>query len=133
MEFGVTMFPAEYAMEATDLGREAEARGFESLFFPEHIHIPSSRLSPYPSGGPLPDEYSHNLDPFVAFGAVAAVTSKILLGTGICLVIQRDPITTARAISSLDNLSKGRFLFGIGAGTVRRSRTTASSTVSAGG
>ena len=116
MDFGVTMFPAEYAMEATDLGRETEARGFESLFFPEHIHIPSSRITPYPSGGPLPDEYAHNLDPFVAFGAVAAVTSRILLGTGICLVIQRDPITTARVISSLDNLSNGRFLFGIGAG-----------------
>ena len=116
MDFGVTMFPAEYAMDVADLGRETEARGFESLFFPEHTHIPASRKTPYPSGGPLPDEYSHNLDPFVAFGAVAAVTSKILLGTGICLIIQREPIATARVISSIDTLSKGRFLFGIGAG-----------------
>jgi probable F420-dependent oxidoreductase len=116
MDFGVTMFPAEYAMDVADLGRETEARGFESLFFPEHTHIPASRKTPYPSGGPLPDEYAHNLDPFVAFGAVATATSRIMLGTGICLIIQREPIATARVISSLDTLSKGRFLFGIGAG-----------------
>lgn len=116
MEFGVTMFPTDYAMNVVELGREIEARGFESYWFPEHTHIPVAMRTPYPAGGPLPEEYKHTLDPFVAFGAIAAATTTIKLGTGICLIIQRDPITTARAVASLDQLSNGRFLFGIGAG-----------------
>jgi len=116
MDIGVTMFPADFAMDVVELGRETEARGFESLFLPEHTHIPSARKTPWPQGGPLPDEYAHSLDPFVAFGAVAAATTTLKLGTGICLVIQRDAITTAHEVSSVDYLSKGRFLFGIGAG-----------------
>jgi probable F420-dependent oxidoreductase len=116
MQFGVTMFPADFAMNLLDLGKASEEHGFESLWFPEHTHIPTSRETPWPGGAELPKEYSHTFDPFVAFGAVAAVTSRIKLGTGICLVIQRDPITTAKEIASLDQLSNGRFLFGIGAG-----------------
>ncbi len=116
MEFGVTMFPTDYAMNVVELGREIEARGFESYWFPEHTHIPTAMRTPYPAGGPLPEEYKHTLDPFVAFAAIAAATTRIKLGTGICLIIQRDPITTARAVASLDHLSNGRFLFGIGAG-----------------
>jgi len=116
MQFGAFMFPTDYAIDPVRLGRELEGRGFDSLFFPEHTHIPTSRLSPFPAGGDLPDEYKHTIDPFVAFGAVAAVTSRLKLGTGILLVIQRDTITTAREVASLDHLSNGRFLFGIGAG-----------------
>jgi len=118
MHFGVTMFPADYAMNVVDLGRAAEGLGFESLFLPEHTHIPTSRRTPRPGGGelPLPDEYAHTLDPFVALGAVAAATSRLKLGTGICLLIQRDPIITAKEVASVDHLSGGRFLFGIGAG-----------------
>ena len=91
MKFGVYMFPTDYAIDPVELGKAAEAHGFESLFFPEHTHIPTSRLSPFPGGGDLPKEYSHTLDPFVALGAVASVTERLLLGTGICLVIERDP------------------------------------------
>lgn len=116
MHFGVTMFPADYAMNVVDLARSAEDLGFESLFLPEHTHIPTSRRTPRPGGGELPREYSHTLDPFVALGAVAAATSGLKLGTGICLVIQRDPIITAKEVASLDYLSGGRFLFGIGGG-----------------
>ena len=116
MEFGVTMFPTDYAMNVVELGREIEARGFESYWFPEHTHIPTALRTPWPGGGELPEEYKHTLDPFVAFAAIAAATTRIKLGTGICLVVQRDPITTARAVASLDLLSNGRFLFGIGAG-----------------
>ncbi|MBV9544890.1 MAG: LLM class F420-dependent oxidoreductase, partial [Chloroflexi bacterium] len=122
MQFGVTMFPADYAMRVTDLGRAAEDRGFESLFLPEHTHIPVHRETPW-SGtttpGDPPREYVHTIDPFVAFGAVAAVTSRIKLGTGICLVIQRDPILLAKEVASIDLLSGGRFLFGVGAGWLR--------------
>jgi probable F420-dependent oxidoreductase len=116
MDIGVTMFPADFAMDVVELGREVEARGFESLFLPEHTHIPTSRLTPYGGGGELPPEYSHTIDPFVALGAVAAATSRLRLGTGICLVIERDPITTAKEVATLDRLSGGRFLFGIGGG-----------------
>jgi probable F420-dependent oxidoreductase len=99
-----------------EVGRLLEAHGFESLFLPEHTHIPVSRETPYPGGGELPPEYSHTLDPFVALGAVAAVTERLKLGTGVCLVIERDPIVTAKEVSTLDHLSGGRFLFGVGAG-----------------
>jgi probable F420-dependent oxidoreductase len=116
MKFGLGMFPTDYSIDATELGRAAEEQGFESLWFPEHTHIPTSRRSPYPSGGELPPDYSHSLDPFVALGAVAAVTRNLRLGTGICLVIERDPIVLAKEVASLDHLSGGRVLFGVGAG-----------------
>ena len=116
LQFGVAIFPADYAIDPVVLGRMAEARGFESLWFPEHTHIPVSRKTPYPAGGDLPPEYWHTHDPFVALGAVAGATERIKLGTGICLIVERDPITTAKEVASLDSLSGGRFLFGIGAG-----------------
>ena len=116
MKFGVYMFPTDYAIDPVSLGRAAEGHGFESLFVPEHTHIPTSRRSPFPGGGELPKEYSHTLDPFVALGAVAAATERLMLGTGICLVIERDPITLAKEVASLDFISGGRVLFGIGGG-----------------
>ena len=116
MQLGITMFPTAYSMRPADLGRAVEARGFESLFFPEHTHIPLSRQSPWPGGGELPEEYKHTYDPFVALATVAAVTERLRLGTGICLVVERDPITTAKEVASLDVLSDGRVLFGVGAG-----------------
>jgi len=116
MKFGLQMFPTDYDIPVTELEKAAEDLGFESLFFPEHTHIPTSRRTPWPGGAPLPQEYSHTLDPFVALGACAAVTKNLMLGTGICLVIERDPITLAKEVASLDFLSGGRFLFGIGGG-----------------
>src|SRR5437016_5950668 len=94
----------------------SEERGFESLFFPEHTHIPAARQTPYPLGGELPAVYSRTYDPFVALTAAAASTNRLLIGTGICLVIERDPIITAKEVASLDTISGGRFLFGVGAG-----------------
>lgn len=116
MKFGVQMFPTDYAIPVTELGKACEDLGFESVFFPEHTHIPTSRRTPWPGGAELPMEYSHTLDPFVACGAVAAVTKTLKFGTGICLVMQRDPITLAKEVASVDFLSGGRFLFGIGGG-----------------
>ena len=116
MDFGVYMFPTDYAIRPDDLAREVEARGFESIWFPEHTHIPASRRSPWPGGGDLPPEYWHTYDPFVALTAAAAVTTNLKLGTGICLVIERDPIVTAKEVASVDRISNGRFLFGIGGG-----------------
>ena len=116
MKFGVIMFPTEYAIDVVELGRAAEERDFESLFVPEHSHIPTSRRSPWPGGPEMPEEYKHTLDPFVVLGAVAAATERLLLGTGICLVMERDPITLAKEVSTLDLVSGGRFLFGIGGG-----------------
>ncbi len=116
MKFGVQMFPTDYAIPVTELGRACEDLGFESLFFPEHTHIPVSRKTPWPAGGDLPQDYWHTLDPFVAMGAVAAITTRLMVGTGICLVIQRDPIVTAKEVASVDFLSGGRVLFGIGGG-----------------
>jgi probable F420-dependent oxidoreductase len=116
MEFGVAIFPTEDAQDPTELARMAQQRGFESLFFPEHTHIPASRETPYPAGGELPPEYSRTYDPFVALTAAAAATDRLLIGTGICLIIERDPIITAKEVASLDRLSSGRFLFGVGAG-----------------
>ncbi len=115
-EFGVTMFPTDYAMQPVALARAVEERGLDSLFFPEHTHIPVSRDTPFPGGGDLPRMYWHTHDPFVALGAAAAATSRIRLGTGICLVIERDPITLAKECASLDMISNGRFVLGIGAG-----------------
>jgi probable F420-dependent oxidoreductase len=116
VDFGVLMFAADYAVAPDQVARMAEERGFESLFFPEHTHIPVSRDTPYVGGDELPDYYWHTYDPFVALTAAAAATERLLLATGICLVVERDPITTAKEVASLDRLSGGRFLFGVGAG-----------------
>jgi len=116
MKFGVIMFPTDYAIGPAELARAVEERGFESLFFPEHTHIPTSRRTPWPGGAELPRDYSHTLDPFVALAAAAAVTESLRIGTGICLVVERDPIILAKEVASLDFLSGGRFLFGIGGG-----------------
>src|SRR5437667_3924058 len=116
MHHGVFIFPTDYSIRIDELARAVEERGFESLFVTEHTHIPTSRRSPFAGGGPLPKEYSHTLDPFIGLTAAAAATKTLKLGTGICLVIEHDPITLAKTIASLDLLSNGRFLFGIGAG-----------------
>ena len=116
MNFGISMFPTRYSVGPAELARAVEERGFESLFFPEHTHIPTSRRSPWPGGADLPDEYRETLDPFLALTAAAVVTDRLLLGTGICLVVERDPITTAKEVATLDLLSGGRFLFGVGGG-----------------
>ncbi|MFQ5828099.1 MAG: LLM class F420-dependent oxidoreductase [Candidatus Methylomirabilia bacterium] len=116
MHFGLIIFATDYAIRIDELARAAEQRGFESLFLPEHTHIPKSRRSPWAGGGSLPEEYWHTHDPFVALATAAAATTMLKIGTGICLVIERDPITTAKEVASLDFLSNGRFFFGIGAG-----------------
>ena len=116
MHYGVFIFPTDYSIRIDELARAAEARGFESLFVTEHTHIPTSRRSPFAGGGPLPKEYWHTLDPFVGLMAAAAATRTLKVGTGICLVVEHDPITLAKTIATLDMLSNGRFLFGIGGG-----------------
>jgi probable F420-dependent oxidoreductase len=116
MDLGLAHFLTDYGMQPADLARNAEERGFESLFLPEHTHIPVSRRTPYPGGGELPPEYSHTLDPFAALAAAATVTERLKLGTGVCLVIERDPIVTAKEVATVDHISGGRFLFGVGAG-----------------
>jgi probable F420-dependent oxidoreductase len=116
MRVGVSYFPTDYGIDIRELARAVEERGFDSLLLPEHTHIPTSRRTPFPGGGELPKMYSHTHDPFVALSFAAAVTTKIWLGTGICLIPQRDPIVTAKCVASLDQLSNGRFLFGIGGG-----------------
>jgi probable F420-dependent oxidoreductase len=116
MKYGVYQFSTDYAIRIDELARETEARGFESLFVPEHTHIPVSRRSPWPGGPNLPKEYWHTLDPFVTLTVAAAVTTRLKVGTGICLVIERDPITLAKEVASLDHFSGGRVLFGIGGG-----------------
>jgi probable F420-dependent oxidoreductase len=116
MHVGLALFATDQTNDIRDVARAAEDAGFESLFVAEHTHIPTSRESAYPMGGELPEEYSHTLDPFVALAAAAAVTERIRIGTGICLVTERDPVVLAKAVASLDLLSAGRFLFGVGAG-----------------
>ncbi len=116
MDIGVAIFFTDYSMGPAELGRALEERGFESLWAPEHSHIPLSRTSPFPQGGDLPKKYYDVMDPFVTLAAAAAATTRLRVATGICLVIQRDPIHTAKAVASLDQVSGGRFLFGIGAG-----------------
>jgi len=116
MHIGVCIFATDYAIRIDELARETEARGFESLWVPEHTHIPTSRRTPWPGGSELPLEYSHTYDPFISLMYAAATTKTLKLGTGICLVIERDTITLAKEVASLDNLSGGRFLFGIGGG-----------------
>jgi probable F420-dependent oxidoreductase len=116
MHLGVFNFPTEYAIGIAELAEALETRGIESLFVCEHTHIPVSRRSPFPGGGELPKRYKHSYDPFVALAFAAAATRTLRLGTGICLVPQRDPIVTAKSVASLDRLSGGRFLFGVGGG-----------------
>lgn len=116
MKFGIAFFPTDYAIDIMELARVCEDLGYESLFLPEHTHIPTSRRTAWPGGAELPQEYSHTLDPFVAGSAALAVTRNLKVGTGICLVIERDPITLAKEVASIDHLSNGRFLFGIGGG-----------------
>ena len=116
MKYGVAIFATEYAIRPDELARAAEQRGFESLFFPEHTHIPTSRRTPFPRGGDLPREYSHTIDLFVALTMAAAATRNLRLATGICLAIQRDPIILAKEVASVDLLSNGRVIFGIGGG-----------------
>ena len=114
--FGLLIFPTDYALGPDVLAREAEAHGFESLFFPEHTHIPASRKSPWPGGTDLPKQYWHAHDPFVALTMAASVTHTLKVGTGIALVTERDPILMAKQAATLDFLSEGRLLLGVGAG-----------------
>src|SRR6201996_6633865 len=116
MHVGLSMFPTDYAIPPHELAVAAEARGYESLWFPEHSHIPTSRKSPWPGGAELPKYYYDSYDPFLSLAAAATVTKTIKLATGICLVVERDPIHTAKEVSTVDQLSSGRFIFGIGAG-----------------
>ena len=115
MDFGAAMFFTDYSMGPAELGRALEARGFESVWAPEHSHIPSSRATPFPQGGELPKKYYDAMDPFVTLTAAAA-TTDLKIGTGVCLVAQRDPIQTAKLVASIDQISNGRFLFGVGGG-----------------
>ena len=116
MHFGASMFCTDYSMTPAELCPALEERGFESFWAPEHSHIPTSRISPWGGGPELPKRYYDVIDPFVGLAAAAAVTQKLKLATGVCLIIQRDPIQLAKEVATLDYLSNGRFLFGIGAG-----------------
>jgi len=116
MDFGASMFMTDYCIPPAELGRALEERGFESLWNPEHSHIPTSRKTPFPGGGDLPKMYYDAMDPFITLTAAAAATKKLKVGTGVCLVIQRDTIQTAKLVASIDQVSGGRFLFGIGGG-----------------
>ena len=116
MDFGVCIFPTEDAMHPAELAVALEERGFESYWVAEHTHIPAERRSPWPGGDVLPQMYFETMDPFVALTAAATATTNLKVGTGICLVVERDPITTAKEVASIDHISGGRFLFGIGGG-----------------
>ncbi|WP_029112321.1 LLM class F420-dependent oxidoreductase [Mycobacterium sp. URHB0044] len=116
MKFGISTFVNDDAIDTVSLARAIEERGFDSLAIAEHTHIPASRETPYPMGGDLPGIYYRTLDPFVTLAAAAAVTTSIQLITGIALLIQRDPIVTAKEAASIDLISGGRFVFGVGAG-----------------
>jgi probable F420-dependent oxidoreductase len=116
MHFGASMFFTDYSMTSAALAKALEERGFESVWAPEHSHIPASRQSPWPGGGELPKMYYDVMDPFVTLTAAAAATTTLKVGTGVCLVNQRDPIQTAKLVASIDRVSGGRFLFGIGIG-----------------
>ncbi|MBI2802018.1 MAG: LLM class F420-dependent oxidoreductase [Gammaproteobacteria bacterium] len=116
MIFGTMLYSTDYAMRPDEFAVACEDRGFESVWYPEHTHIPASRRTPFPGGGELPQDYWHIHDPFVALTAAAIATKRIKVATGVCLITERDPIVTAKAVASLDFLSNGRFLFGIGAG-----------------
>jgi probable F420-dependent oxidoreductase len=114
--FGLTTFPTDTSISPAELAAACEDAGFEALFFAEHTHIPVKRETPYSGGGELPEKYRRTHDPFVALATAAQVTRTLRLGTGICLVVERDPIVTAKAVASLDVFSGGRFEFGVGAG-----------------
>lgn len=116
MKIGAAMFITDYSMSPTELGQALESRGFDSLWVPEHSHIPVSRKSPWPGGAELPKMYYDTMDPFISLAAASAVTEKIKLCTGICLVVQRDPIQLAKEVASLDRISNGRVILGIGGG-----------------
>jgi probable F420-dependent oxidoreductase len=116
VKLAAAVFPTDETLVPQEVARLVEERGLESLWFPEHTHIPASRATPYPAGGDLPSMYWRSLDPFVALTAAAMATDSLRLGTGICLVVERDPIITAKEAASLDLLSGGRFEFGVGAG-----------------
>lgn len=116
MHFGASMFFTDYSMTPQALAKALEERGFESVWAPEHSHIPLSRKSPFIMGGELPKRYYDVMDPFVTLTAAAMATTNLKVGTGICLVNQRDPIQTAKSVASIDLMSEGRFLFGIGNG-----------------
>lgn len=116
MESPIATFVTDEGISATSLARALEERDFESLFVPEQSHIPSNRETPYPGGGDLPHSYYRSLDPFVALSAAAAVTEKLVVGTSICQLFQRDPIHTAKSVSSVDQVSRGRFIFGVAGG-----------------
>ena len=116
MKFGISTFITDYSIDCQELGPAMEDLGYDSLFVAEHTHIPTSRKTPFPGGTELPMQYSHTLDPFSSLGAVAAVTKDLIVGTGISLVMQHDPITLAKNVASLDYISGGRFQFGIGGG-----------------
>lgn len=119
MGFGVLTFVTDEGIGPVELGRALEERGFESLFVAEHTHIPVDAKTAYPLGGPIPRKYYRTLDPFVALTAAAIATEKLVVGTGIALVPQRDPILTAKEVVSLDLVSQGRFQFGVGVGWLR--------------
>jgi probable F420-dependent oxidoreductase len=116
VDYGLAIFPTETSAQPVELALRAEELGFESLWFPEHTHIPASRATPYPAGGELPEEYRQLYDPFLGLTAAAAVTERLLVGTGICLVVEHDPIVLAKEVATIDRISNGRFLFGVGAG-----------------
>ena len=119
MRIGVLTFVTDEGIGPVELGVGLEQRGFESLFLAEHSHIPVDAKTPYPGGGPIPRKYYRTLDPFVALTAAAVATEKLVVGTGIALIAQRDPIQTAKEVASLDLLSEGRFRFGVGVGWLR--------------
>jgi probable F420-dependent oxidoreductase len=119
MGFGVLTFVTDEGIGPVELGAALEERGFESLFLAEHTHIPVDAQTPYPMGGPIPRKYYRTLDPFVALTAAAVATKTLVLGTGIALIPQRDPILTAKEVASLDLVSQGRFRFGAGVGWLR--------------
>src|SRR5687768_7987323 len=116
MDFGLVMFATDETIDPASLARLAEDAGFESLFFPEHTHIPVSRQTPWPGGEELPRRYARTLDLFVALTAAASATRSLRVGSGVCLVVERDPIVTAKEVATLDLLSGGRVDFGVGAG-----------------
>src|SRR6202040_2513874 len=116
MEFGASIFFTDYSISPTDLAMAMEERGLDALWVAEHSHIPVPRRTPAPGGGELTKQYYDVMDPFVTLSVAAAVTKRLKLGTGVCLVIQRDTIQTAKLVASLDQMSNGRFLFGIGCG-----------------
>src|ERR1700721_4201775 len=116
MHFGASMFFTDYSMTAAELAQALEARGFESVWAAEHSHIPTSRRSPWGGGPELPKQYYDVMDPFVTLTAAAVATKTLKVGTGVCLVNQRDTIQTTKLVASIDQVSGGRFLFGIGIG-----------------